>query len=376
MEPAEISAIEEHIDRLIQQTEEEIRYERAERTILLQSDENRNISRLMTIDLVLLNILLFFLLDNYMIDWITASFLLYAVNPFIMLIPSSRGSIGPTRRKGIREYLATLRQIELYKNKGTLGRILWNAFFINSQPLAIGFSLVYCVNIIFTLVYGLGPIADLVLFQSIAIIIFYLGIWYLKPYSADFLDTLLDIRTGIYQRIHTEEEQLWKVFLSIGTLATLVIVVIIAAMLLPGFTLNVVLDAREAIRGLGIVPVLVVLVSQALMVRFSQGAHSRRMIINLKERKSEVLNNFVDIPLRIYRSKLEKGQLDAVEAFIAEFSDIRDAYISSRVYKTTSQDLLGFFPVYLMVPDPDVILNPAIVRILHEHVDLKREAPA
>lgn len=373
MEQPEISAIKEHIDRLIQQTEDEIRYEKAECALLLQSDENRNISRLMIIDLVLLNVLLFFLLDNYMIYWITASFLLYAVNPFIMLIPSMNGSRGSTRRKGIPEYVTTLRQIELYKNKGTLGRILWNAFFINSQPLAIGFSLIYCVNIIFTLAYGLGPIADLVIFQSIAIIIFYLGIWYLKPYSTDFLDLLLDIRTGINQRIHTEMQPLWKIFLSIGTLATMVIVVIIAAMLLPGFTLNAVLEAKEAIRGLGIVPVIVVLVSQILMVRFSQGAHSRRMIVHLKEKKSELLNNFVDIPLRTYRAKLEKRQFDAVEAFITEFSAIRDTYISSKVYKTTSQDLFGFFSVYLMVPDPDVILNPAIIKILHEHVDLKHE---
>lgn len=375
MEPAELSGIKEHIDRLIHQTEEEIQYERAARTALQKSDENRNISRLMAMDLLLLNVLLFFVLENYMIDWITASFLLYAVNPFIMLIPSTR-PIGVQRRKGIREYLATLRQIELYRNKWTLGRILWNAFFINSQPLAIGFSLVYCVNIIFTLANDLGPIADLVIFQSVAIIIFYLGIWYLKPYSADFLDSLLDIRTDIYLRIHVRMQPLWKVILSIGTLATLVIVVIIAAMLLPGFTLNAVLDAKAAIRGLGIVPVLVVLISQILLVRFSQGAHSRRMIIALKDRKNEVLNNFVDVPLRVYRSKLEKGQLDAVDSFAREFSDIRDAYISSKVYKTASQDLFGFFPVYLMVPDPDVILNPAIVRILHEHVDLKRQAPA
>lgn len=376
MEPAELSGIKEHIDRLIHQTEEEIRYERTERTALLQSDKNRNISRLMAMDLLLLNILLFFVLDNYMIDWITASFLLYAVNPFIMLVPSTRASIGPRRRKNARDYLATLQQIELYRNKWTLGRILWNAFFINSQPLAIGFSLVYCVNIIFTLTYGLGPITDLVLFQSVAITIFYLGIWYLKPYSADFLDSLLDIRTNIYQRIHTRMQPLWKVFLSIGTLATLVIVVIIAAMLLPGFTLNAVLDAKEAIKGLGVVPVLVVLISQILLVRFSQGAHSRRMIIDLKDRKTEVLNNFVDIPLSVYRSKLEKGQLDAVDSFTRDFSDIRDAYISSKVYKTTSQDLFGFFPVYLMVPDPDVILNPAIVRILHEQVDQKGRPPA
>lgn len=376
MEPADLSGIKEHINRLIHQTEEEIRYERAACTALQKSDENRKISRLMAIDLLLLNILLFFVLENYMIDWITASFLLYAVNPFIMVIPSSRGSIGPRRRKETRDYLSTLRQIELYKNKWTLGRILWNAFFINSQPLAIGFSLVYCVNIIFTLTYGLGPVTDLVLFQSVAITIFYLGIWYLKPYSTDFLDSLLDIRTDIYQRIHTRMQPLWKIILSIGTLATLVIVVILAAMLLPGFTLNAVLDAKEAIKGLGVVPVLVVLISQILLVRFSQGAHSRRMIITLKERKREVLNNFVDIPLRGYRAKLEKGQLDAVDSFVEEFSDIRDAYISSKVYKTTSQDLFGFFPVYLMVPDPDVILNPAIVRILHEQVDLKHRPPA
>ncbi|ACL15889.1 hypothetical protein [Methanosphaerula palustris] len=371
MEPAELTGIKEHINRLIHQTEDEIHYERAERTALLKSDENLNISRLLVIDLLLLNILLFFVLDNYMIDWITASFLLYAVNPFIMLIPSTQ-SIGPRRRKGTRDYLATLRQIELYKNKWTLGKILWNAFFINSQPLAIGFSLVYCVNIIFTLTYGLGPITDLVTFQSIAIIIFYLGIWYLKPYSADFLDSLLDIRTDIYQRIHTRMQPLWTVILSIGTLATLVIIVTIAAMMLPGFTLNAVLDAKAAIKGLGVIPVLMVMISQILLVRFSQGAHSRRMIINLKDRKTEVLNNFVDIPLIVYRSKLEKGQIDAVNSFARDFSDIRDAYISSKVYKTTSQDLFGFFPVYLMVPDPDVILNPAIVRILHEQVDLKR----
>jgi hypothetical protein len=375
MEPAEFSGIKEHINRLIHQTEDEIQYERAERTALQKSDENRNISRLLALDLLLLNILLFFVLDNYMIDWITASFLLYAVNPFIMLIPSTQ-SIGPRRRKGTRDYLATLRQIELYKNKWTLGKILWNAFFINSQPLAIGFSLVYCVNIIFTLTYGLGPVTDLVTFQSIAIIIFYLGIWYLKPYSADFLDSLLDIRTNIYQRIHTRMQPLWMVILSIGTLATLVIIVTIAAMMLPGFTLNAVLDAKAAIKGLGVVPVLVVLISQILLVRFSQGAHSRRMIINLKDRKIEVLNNFVDIPLIVYRSKLEKGQIDAVDSFARDFSDIRDAYISSKVYKTTSQDLFGFFPVYLMVPDPDVILNPAIIRILHEQVDLKRRTQA
>ena len=96
--------------------------------------------------------------------------------------------------------------------------------------------------------------------------------------------------------------------LPIGLAAGVVALVLIAAMLLPGFTLGVIWNSEATVTGAGFLPVLFVLASQIVLVRYTQGASSRRLVRQLRERKIRILTRHVLAPLEAYRGQVDQGR--------------------------------------------------------------------
>jgi hypothetical protein len=366
MVEATYDEVRNHLDRLISGVRNELAFEARELRQLDDADEHRFVSRLLLLDIVLVNILLCLVLPEYPLYWITASFFLYVINPFLLLIPSGNSKPGVSKRGIPSRITDRIRDLGITEHKLTIARVFWNSFFINSQPLVPAFLGIYGINIVFSFTRNLGTLGWLVVFQSAAILVFYLAIAVFRPYTGGFLESLIDIQNDVYGKIHRHIEPFWQVMLPIGLVAGFVALVLIAAMLLPGFTLGVIWKSEATVTGVGFLPVLFVLASQVIVVRYVQGASSRGLVRQLKERKRTLLKKHVLEPLETYRNQLDVPASGAIDRFAKDFADIRATFLSSKVYQTQAQDLYGLFPIYIVIPDLDLILNRETIRLLDE----------
>jgi hypothetical protein len=357
------AGVQEHLDRLIGGVHAEIDHETAE---LGRSDVPRFLSRLLVADLVLANVLLWLVLPDYALYWITASFFLYVVYPFLFLIPSSGQSAGDGGQRHSGSLAERFSGTGLAEYRWTIAKIFWNSFFINSQPLAPAFIAIYSLNILFALLRGEGLTGWLIVFQSAAILIFYIAIAVLKPYTGGFLDSVIGLQNTVSAKMQRRVEPLWKIMLPIGLAAGVVAIVLIAAMLLPGFTLGVIWKSETTVTGLGFVPVLFVLASQTVVVRYTQGAASARLVHRLRQRKIEILTRHVLAPLEAYRTQVTKAEPGVLDRFAQDFADIRATFLSSKIYRMQVQDLGGLLPIHVVVPDLELVLNRETIQLLGE----------
>ena len=132
------------------------------------------------------------MLPEYALYWITASFFLYVIYPFLLLVPSSTAPAGRTGASAPSSRLSErFGGSGLAEHRWTIAKIFWNSFFINSQPLAPAFMAIYSLNILFALLRDEGLIGWLIIFQSAAILVFYLAIAVFKPYTGGFLESVI-----------------------------------------------------------------------------------------------------------------------------------------------------------------------------------------
>lgn len=362
MVDATYGEVQDHLDRLIGSVRAELDHDRTE---LDRSDAPGFVSRLLVADLILANLLLWLVLSDYALYWITASFFLYVVYPFLFLIPSSNAAVGDRGGEHLSGPLTErFSGTGLAEHRWTIAKIFWNSFFINSLPLAPAFMAIYSLNILFALLRGEGLIGWLIIFQSAAILIFY-------PRHRD-LQTLYRgfSRLGDRPPEHglrrdaPPVQPLWKIMLPIGLAAGVVAIVLIAAMLLPGFTLGVIWKSEATVTGLGFIPVLFVLASQIVLVRYTQGAASGRLVRRLRQRKIEILTRYVLAPLEAYRAQVTGAEPGVLDRFAQGFADIRATFLSSRVYRMQVQDLAGLLPIHVVVPDLELVLNRETIQLL------------
>jgi hypothetical protein len=366
MVEASYGGLQDHLDRLIGSVQAELDHEAVALARLDSEDATGFLSGLLVVDLVLANLLLWFVLSEYALYWITASFFLYVVYPFLFLVPSSTAPAGGDDESTHGRLSERFGGSGLSEHRWTIAKIFWNSFFINSQPLAPAFVGIYSLNVLLALLGAGGLIGWLIIFQSAAILIFYLAIAFFKPYTGGFLDSVMGLQNTVSAKLHRRVEPLWKIVLPIGLAAGVVAIVLIAAVLLPGFTLGVIWNSEETVTGLGFLPVLFVLASQIVLVRFTQGAASRRLVRRLRERKIGMLNRDVLAPLEAYRDRLGRAHPGLLEQFAQDFAEIRATFLSSKIYRMQVQDLAGLLPIHVVLPDLNLVLNRETIRILGE----------
>ncbi len=363
---ASYGGVQDHLDRLIGSVRAELDHEAAGLAGLDRTDGKRLLSILLVVDLVLANLLLWLVVSDYAVYWITASFFLYVVNPFLLLIPSSTAPADGGAASSPVRLSERFGGSGLAEHRWTIAKIFWNAFFINNQPLAPAFMAIYSLNILFALLRAQGLTGWLIIFQSAAILVFYLAIAVFKPYTGGFLDSMIGIHDTVNKKIHRHVEPLWKVVLPIGLAAGVVAIVLIAAMLLPGFTLGVIWNSEQTVSGIGFIPVFFILASQLVLARYAQGAASRRLVRQLRVRKIEILKQDVLAPLETYRNQMVRAQPDALDRFAQDFADIRATFLTLKIYRMQLQDLAGLLPIHVVVPDLNLVLNLETIQLLGE----------
>lgn len=195
----------------------------------------------------------------------------------------------------------------------------------------------------------------MLLVQCFAIIVFYTGIWFVKPYSDEFLSYLLGLKVRAKKSYHTGFLTFFKYIMIIAVLAAVAGVVMLLALLLPGFTLGRILEGGSE-EEFKIIFFVIVLISQVILVRYIQGGSSRRIVENFLKLKLLFLEK-----LRSKMYSIEPEGLsddDGIDPEDSEllFSAERSA-LEMNLLRTDYHNFGGYFPVCLISPNTKMLLK-------------------
>jgi hypothetical protein len=339
---------------------------------LLRSDTKVHHNTLFIVGGLLANIIAASLLPNYLVYWIAASFFLYVLAPLIMLIPTERKELIFPAKKDLEKYLRIIEQYGLSRNSKTLGHIIWNVFFINSQALAIAYVMIFGIDILFAGLSGFlirtlpAATAIQVILQSVAIILFFGGIWIYKPYSHHFMDSVF----SLHSRIKIRLKKAWKVLLVVGVISAALSILVVTAMLLPGFILGEVVSAPDVVNAVSAFPIFFIFLSQLAMVRYLQGVYSKDLVLGFSEKRVAILKEI--LPRLPGCSPVgDKDHTLSPEECLQSYEDLKKLYIQSKMYTHAFHHLFGYLPVYVVVPDFKLILDKGTLQLLDGDIALE-----
>jgi hypothetical protein len=336
---------------------------------------------------VLINLgLLLAYTGEYYLYWIMASFIFLMINPFLLLLPTDTGDLKSyvrylidlknRERKSIEEILSWERlektaavpadAIEvlrrLTQQRNALYELSWNLFFINCQPLAPGFLVLFVLSSVFALAGWItngqfeSYSAVIVIIQSAAIIVFYGAIVYVQPYSRGFFAGILGMQSRFKERYNEAWSQGLKYALTVAVVTTAAGIISIAGIVLPGVTYNSFTSAEADIE-LGAGMFAFIFLTQMIAVRHLQGGYSRTLVYSLLSSRIETIRE--EVLLAIADLALASPR-DAVTPRMAE--DLKRITLDLTRYRALKIDyasLFGYFPVCMVTPDVGAIMHVA-----------------
>jgi len=348
---------------LIERAEAGIAEELSEQSRLEKFGEKIRYTGVIILIAVLVNVFFYTITPVYIIGWVVSTFVLLMVNPFILMLPTNRNKeVKVGDGSTVPDVAGLLRDISgsagsLMSRKQVISEVLWNVFFINCQPLVLGFSLIFSINIIFALigafvtgVFALQS-AGIIIFQSVMIIVFYAGIEYLKPYSSGFFNSIIGVHRNAREKIQSGWRQGIKFILVVAIFAAISGIILFSALLLPGKSLGAIFTIDHIKLGWYILPLLVIFISQVLFVRYLQGASSRSLMIELTGNRLEMLKDNILPTLLSMPESLNSLNGEECDALFSRLKSLEVFLLKMEIYKNNYQDLFGFFPVYFIVPD-------------------------
>ncbi len=357
------------VGALARDVEDEIAREEQRQSSLLARDDRLHATGLFILVAVLANLIFLLFLPGYMLYWIASSFILYMVNPFILMIPTGSGKMAFPDRETVREFLRSIRgtgrvPFPVAGDARAFGKVLWDTFFINCQPLAAGFGLIFGINVFFAFFSGYiagffePGTAALITLQSLAIILFYAGILYVKPYTTSFFLSLDGMRMNLQEKARAGWRAATRVILLVAALGAASGALAISAMLLPGITLSTFLASVDLALGWDLLPLAAVFASQVVIVRYLQGAYSRELFLQVGDYKVHVLRDGILRRLDAFPKNPEEIPAPGHLAdLVTELSQMQSDYRRMKVYISEYHSLFGFFPVYLVLPEVRLILD-------------------
>ncbi len=315
-----------------------------------------------------------------------ASFIFLMTNPFLLLLPTNMDDLKSyirhlidlkdRERKSLDEILswesfergATVpaEMIErlkgLTRQRSALYELGWNLFFINCQPLAPGFFVLFSLSSVFALLGWLieGEFAPysavIVIIQSAAIIVFYSAIVYVQPYSRGFFAGMLGMQSRIKERYNEAWTQGLRYALTAAVVITIAGIISIAAIVLPGATYTSFTSAEADIE-VGIGMFALIFLTQVIVVRHLQGGYSRTLVHSLLSSRLETIRDEVLPAVRDLGPAPEGG---AVTPLMVEESErITHDLARYRALRIDYASLFGYFPVCMVTPDVGAVMRLA-----------------
>ncbi len=343
-----------------------------EENLSLIGRHNERAQRLvpLLIGVLVVNAILLFILPHYPIYWIISSFLLYMLYFIVLLVPTTRRVRTPAEKKkglkaGPRPKMRGIGKVVL-RGKKAVTVAFWNTFFIGTQTMARGFSLILPVTIAFALLsFASGTLdlfsASVITAQAFAILGYYYVIIRYRPYSKGFLRVVSRLKVDKRTEFH------WQAYLKgvllVLIMLTVLVTFVVTAVLLPGQSLQAFIDNI----GVGAPPTLIGLVvvfaSQFIIVRYIQGFDSARVSANFIRAKLSFLHD--DVLLGI-----EEAERSGGPDLPARLYQLQMRFRVSRIYKVAYKDIFGILPTYPLIVDFLSVLEEDVAEALQEEMPL------
>jgi hypothetical protein len=311
----------------------------------------------------LVNIVFIFSRHDYIALFIAASFYLNMVYFVSLLIPTSPGHIRQITPE-ITRSLSWLRSVGLIPGTFRFTRLFINAFFLNSRALSAGITLIFSIDILFSLSGYFARELSLytlliVISQAAVIIIFYSLVWKMEPFSTKYAKNIKFVRDTLSR----ENIPGWVItVLFIFGFFVSFIILMTAIILLPGITTGMFLSSSGLSEIGYLVGLLAVLgFSQYFIVRFIHGISSHVLAERLFEYKERSLQQILDQGT-VGNSGTQHPAGNQTETMII--------FLESRIYQIRRNSFFGLFPVYVIDLDFSVMLESspliAISGYIHE----------
>ena len=233
----------------------------------------------------------------YMVVWISASLYFYLFYPMLpmILFPFSylrKSNKGPDKGEEKESPVQWVMKIKIIRNIPVGFRLFMRFFILSLLPLTLGMVFIYLISILFSLVLGVSGVipaetSGLIFIQCAGIILFYIEIFFFRRQLVNFIGYIRRQRSAEKKRIILLGV-LGFVLLIIGTV---VLILLLIAILLPGFTLVSFINVNEFVKERANIWILLILISQIIIMQYLQSVLSMRVVLSMCDDLMERLAN-------------------------------------------------------------------------------------
>jgi hypothetical protein len=307
-----------------------------------------------------INVLFFLARHDYIALFIAASFYLNMYYFITLLIPTNFKTSGIPKADLIR-FRIWLKEIGVTSGTARFTRLFINSLLINSRTLSLGIGLIFSIDILYAIrAYTLGlplMITLIVITQSAVIVVFYLLVWKMEPFSAAYVKNIEKVKSSL----HRQKLPPWLVTaMFIYGFLLVIFLFLTTIILLPGITLNAFLNQSELTELGHVFSLIAVLAtSQYFIIRYIHGITSRIMADRLFDFKEHALSDLLN-PVGSHTT----GRCDD-QAIRAETTTL---LLESRIYTIKRNTLAGTFPVFVVDLDFSVILNSTTLTVIRGYI--------
>lgn len=326
----------------------------------ISQQDPQNLQNAILVLSILINLLFFLTRSDYIVMFIAASFYLNMFYFITLLVPTNPGIPG-WRRPEIAKFHTWLIENGITSSTRQFTRIFINTFFMNCRALTFAISLLFAVDIIFTLLIWLdgfpSTIALFVIVQSAVIITFYSLVWKTEPFTTEFAKNIDLVRT----RLSHELPPVIISLLFFTGFLTVVFLFLTTIILLPGVTLNAFLtESRLSELAHMFLLLSILAISQYFIIRSLHGKTSRVMALRLMDYREQLLQSLV----RDIGNTATSGPAAGVEGRY----EMTSRLMESRIYRIKRNSLLGTFPVFVMDLDFSVMLDTTTLTAIKGYI--------
>jgi hypothetical protein len=307
---------------------------------------------------------LIFAENSIFIVWLIIAILLYSYNFIILLIPTTTERIRPEDEDiapEINKERTWLAFRLLLKKKKLAIEIGLTILLGGLAPLSLSFSIIFGMAMFFAIYFGLlanilaGNALLLIVVQISFIILFYLFMVFLEPQAQGITKIAIAFRDKFEEARYKGRKDFLLVVLAMVGLITVAAVLVVGAMLLPGFILPSFFNDLALFPTVDISLILFVVVSQLVIMRHFQGIMSRWMAVNLlKKRKARIEKEVLSNLALLEMAPNEVG-------VVASLKYLKKRYYSIVIYDLIEHDIFGYSPIYIVGPRLRYVLDEDVI---------------
>lgn len=351
---------------------------------LIQKDVDRNMrlrqvletprkwdngSLFLSVFLLALSIAIMFIWSSIPLLWIIVTFVLYSFNYIIFFLPITRhpGEKRVERNEppSKRDVGGPLRYLLKKKRKFAL-EVGATMFLVGMVPLALGFFLLFGTGLTFTIYYGIlqnvypSELTIGLIVQIVVIMAYFTLVTIVSPQSQGFTR----IARSFKYRILTAHSKgkpayIWAIAVS-GVIVVVISLIAIGAILLPGRTLDSIIEFFRSNGSIPILLFLVILVSQFFIMRSFQSRGSRKMALALIDQELQELRTDCLAPLDALMEDARSRNIDRLDG--SAYEAVLYSYYPLAIYDVVETNIFGHSPVYLVIPKMDLLLDEEVLR--------------